>query len=334
MKIRSLLLLCLTAYNLAAAIPSVQYWTDEARSGWLAAVCQVEGASRLTLVSPDGASGQDFITTQLSKNDPQWLYATNYQTRPTSGWWHDYVGMHLAQKGALINPPTHHWQRDHNRAFFQANALNWIGHLPRTLECTLLAESTPLPTEDPLVEAYGLRFHLPEAAGLSEPLHQAFRGIHRTHDQEMRDYENDNDNDFQDWRAEIVHELRLLSWTPTHCAALVITKSRRQFTSTSLDLQSIHLRRNAAGDWMHYDPLKGEIARQQLRETIRLQLNAQEASGDYFAERFPDPLSTEARELYTPLRIGSRLYLLFPPYVVASGAQGTITISPASYETP
>lgn len=329
MSLRSLPLLCLTAINLAAEIPSVQYWTDEARPGWLAAACQVEGASRLTLVSPDGASGQDFITTQLSRNDPQWLYATDYQILPTSGWWHDYVGMHFAQEDAFTNPPTHQWQRDHNRAFFQANALNWIDHLPRTLECTLLAESTPFPTEDPLVEAYGLHFHLPEAAGLSEPLHQAFRTIHRTHDKAMRDYENDND--FQNWRAEIVHELRLLSWTPTHCAALTITKSRRQFTSTSIDLKSLHLRRNAAGDWTPYDPLKGQIDRQQLLETIRQQLNAQEASGDYFAERFPDPLSPEAQELYTPLRIGSRLYLLFPPYVVASGAQGTITISPATY---
>ena len=330
MKFRSFLLLCFTAFNPVAAIPTVHYWTDEARSGWLVATVQDEGVGRLTLVPPDGASGQDFITMQRSKNESQWLYATHYESLPSSGWWHDYVAMRFAQEDALNNPPTHRWESDHINAHLRANALNWINHLPSTIEFTLLAESIPLPTENPLVEAYGLRFHLPEAEGLSKPLLQAFLTLHRTHDQEMRDYENKNG--FEDWRAKIVHELRLLSWTPTHCAALAITKSRRQSTSTSLDLQSIHLRRNAAGDWILYDPLKGEIDRQQLRETIRQQLNAQQAGGDYFAERFPDPLSPEAQELYTPLRIGSRLHLLFPPYVVASGAQGTITISPASYE--
>lgn len=322
------LLFCLPAL-LSAALPSVQYWTDAPRAGWLALSCQTEGASRLTLIQPDGTSGPDFMTDSKADKRETAFYQLPERTLPGSAWWHRSGALHRQLDQIRGTPTAAIWSKNADSAMLRGTQ-SASQQLPQGgLPIQKLAEAAQLETSDPLIEAYGLRFFAEGDKTLEKALQARFRKIHRSHDQNLRQYERSKDYA----PAESIHELRLLDWRTDRCSALVLTRSSRQSAKTSIDIESIHLRRDASDTWQPDNPLNGSVDSDPLREAIRDLLNRQGASGDDFAARFPDPLSKEARRIYTPLRVGDRLYLLFKSYTVAAGAWGTVIISPAKYET-
>ena len=157
-KIHPLLLLCLTAC-LQAEIPPVHYWTDEARTGWLAAVCGAEGAGRLTFIQPDGKVLGDFLPLSEGSAKAAPLYLISREI-PHSGWWHDYVSIRMNRKhgDVLKHPPSHFWEAMDASATLRSSTL-YPGSLPATpIRFTPLAEAAPLESSDPLVEAHGLKF--------------------------------------------------------------------------------------------------------------------------------------------------------------------------------
>ena len=323
MRIPSILLLCLTSL-MHGAIPTVEYWTDEARTGWLGLLCRTQESNRLSLIPPNGIVELDLISKPGPGNEKNMsLHKLRNPTLPASTWWHRYG----AVKEIAGSKTAFSWQQDGHSALLQAEQSNAHGVPPQGLHLQALARSVQLGTEDPLVQAFGLEFSSASNTPLAQALHQHFRRIHRSHDQDMREWEVSEN--FTDRPAEMVHELRLLDWSPVRCTALALTRSKRLYAKTSVVEESIHLRRTDDGQWISYDPLAGTVDKDKLRESIRVLLNQQQASGDHFAERYPDPL--QARGIYIPLRIGNRLYLRFAPYTVAAGAWGTVTIAPARY---
>ena len=325
---RCLALLCLPTL-LHADIPPIEYWTDEARAGWLAVAAHQDGASRLSLIQPNGTGSLDFISPVWPNKETITLHRVSGKSLPFSTWWHRYGALHELLEDTAGKTPEFEWLQDGTTARLQAATSATSELPPQGLALEALAKSIQLSTKDPLVQAYGLDFSRGENARLAQTLNQRFRQIHRKHDQGMREWELEND--FTDRPATMVHELRLLDWTPKRCTALVLTRSRRMYAKTSLSEESILLERRQDGTWTSYDPLAGTVDKEQLREAIRALLNRQQASGDDFAEEHPDPLSADARCCYMPFRVGNRLYLNFAPYTVAAGAWGVVTIAPAKY---
>ena len=325
---RFLALLCLPVL-MQADIPPVDYWTDEARAGWLAVAAHQEGASRLSLIQPDGTASLNLISPVWTTQGAVALHRLPYRVLPFSTWWHRYGALRELVDDTAGSTPKFQWVQDGDTARLQADPKDLAELPPQGLALEALAKSIQLSTEDPLVKAYGLDFISGKNATLANTLNQRFRRIHRKHDQGMRKWELEND--FTDRPAKMVHELRLLYWTPKRCTALVLTRSRRMYAKTSVSEESILLERRQDGTWTSYDPLAGTVDKDQLREAIRALLNQQQASGDDFAEEHPDPLSADARRSYMPFRVGNRLYLNFAPYTIAAGAWGTVTIAPAKY---
>lgn len=317
---------------LASEMPLIQYWTDEDSNGWLAIACEQQGSpSRVTLIQPDGEAGVDLITEAWSNDVAVDLNLLDGRHLPTSAWWPCAGALQNLLQTTEGQPPAYRWSKRGQSAALQSLEPSDSGIPAFEISLQPLAQSIQLQTSDPLVEAHGLSFSIDAIGTLESTLQQHFRQIHRAHDLRIRQDEAE-DPSIGDRPGRMIHELRLLHWTPERCSALVLTRSNRMFASTSIAIETINLSRNPDGSWSDYDPLHGQVDRAKLREAIRVLLNQQDANGDRFAEDYPDPISEEAQQTYTALRLGNRLYLVFEPYAVASGAWGTVTISPAMYE--
>ncbi len=323
--VQSLPLLLLVAFNTAVALPKVQYWTDPAQSGWLLAACEAEGAVRLTLTAPDGDTMLDWIGTSASPGTPTQLHSLADPELPVSAWWSRPGALEDLLQANANAPITATWTVDGDTAQLTppANQSTRVMEPPHAF--ARLAAATPLDTLDPLVEATGLSFQPHQPTLPIALLNLRFQQIHLEHDRRMRTREAD-DPGLADAPAHMAHELRLLQASPDRYTALVITKAKRRFASTSISLETLHLQRQPDESWEFYNPLDAITDPITFREAIRHALNAQDADGDFFAEKHPNPLAPKSRTAYLPLQIGSKLLLLFEPYVVAPGAFGTITI--------
>jgi hypothetical protein len=326
--IRSLtLLLLLVPIKPATALPTIQYWTDTTDNGWLAACCKTESASRLTLIAPDGTPDLDLVATIENPSDTVHFYQLPEPELPYSAWWHREGALsELHDSIDTQSTASYGWQQSATAAKLEPESPAASKKTSVPQHFIPLAETVPLQSTDPLVQVFGLTFKLTETTLPEALLNLRFQQINLKYDTEMRAYESRKFGS-EEWSAEIIHELRLLHYTPEYCSAIVITRAQRRYASTSISLEAIHLQHNPDDTWSFYDPLERVQNPDALSEAIRITLNAQGASGDFFTERHPDPLSQDARNNYTAIQIGSQLHLLFEPYTVHVGAYGTVHIA-------